>query len=159
MLLYGNMNPASMWFSTILKILWLVFLYGHTHMQRCAGIQNQQETHIGQLSPWDTVWPSRFGWEFSLHKKLKDKYVCKKIVFGRFFRNRYATLHSWGHALVRYIRLILNICQYYCKMDFCYWLVSSTYYVDFLKYFTSFNKSFIKSLSFIYTSKKNQFSP
>lgn len=41
----------------------------------------------------------------------------------------------------------------------CYWLVLSTYYVDFLKYFTFFNKLFNKSLSFIYTSKKNQFSP
>ena len=71
---------------------------------------------------------------------------------------RYATLHSWGLALVRYIRLKLNILSIpninYCKMVVCYWLVLSTYYVDFLKYFTFFNKLFNKSLWIIYTSKK-----
>ena len=62
---------------------------------------------------------------------------------------RYATLHSWGLALVQYTRSKIEDISIpninYCKIMLCYWLVLSTYYVDFLKYFTSFNKSFDNS--------------
>jgi len=48
----------------------------------------------------------------------------------------------------------------YCKMVLCYWLVLSTYNVDFLKYFTFFNKLFNNCPYYSYIPLlKNQFSP
>ena len=135
----------SMWFSTISKILWLVG-YGHTHM-RCVGIQDQRD--IYRLEAVLTLWHPRFWfWEFFAIKA--GGWICKKIVLGDVESMRYATLHSWGLALVQYTRSKIEDISIpninYCKIMLCYWLVLSTYYVDFLKYFTSFNKSFDNSL-------------
>ena len=162
------MNPVSMWFSTISKILWFLFMDTHIYEMRwdTKSARHVQAAARSLATIMWHFWHARFWWEFFSIKA--ERWICKKIVWEIFseidiISIRYATLHSWGHALVRYIRLKLNIFQFpisiTAKRLLCYWLVLSTYNVDFLKYFTFFNKLFNKSLLFIYTSKKNQFSP
>ena len=135
------------------------WLWTHTYEMRW---DTRFARHIQARCRFVTLWHPRFWfWEFVAIKA--GGWICKKIVLGNVESMRYATLHSWGLALVQYTRFKIEDISIssinYCKIMLCYWLVLSTYNVDFLKYFTFFNKLFNKSLLFIYTSKKNQFSP